>query len=94
RIPSEEATRLGVTQGPGVVVYNVQGGSAADRAGLRRGDVITALNGNAVSEPNSFRNQIASTPPGSEVTLTVRRDGQEQQVRARLGEFTPTAQER
>ena len=94
RIPSEEATRLGVTQGPGVVVYNVQGGSAADRAGLRRGDVITALNGNAVSEPNSFRNQIASTPPGSEVTLTVRRDGQEQQVRARLGEFTPTAQGR
>lgn len=94
RIPSEEATRLGVTQGPGVVVYNVQGGSAADRAGLRRGDVITALNGNAVSEPNSFRNQIASTPPGSEVTLTVRRDGQEQQVRARLGEFTPQQQER
>ncbi|HEY0729142.1 MAG TPA: Do family serine endopeptidase [Pyrinomonadaceae bacterium] len=94
RIPSEEATRLGVTQGPGVVVYNVQGGSAADRAGLRRGDVITALNGNAVSEPNSFRNQIASTPPGSEVTLNVRRNGQEQQVRVRLGEFTPAAQER
>lgn len=91
RIPSEEATRLGVTQGPGVVVYNVQRGSAADRAGLRRGDVITALNGNAVSEPNSFRNQIASTPPGSEVTLNIRRDGQEQQVRVRLGEFTPQA---
>ena len=56
--------------------------------------MITALNGNAVSEPNSFRNQIASTPPGSEVTLTVRRDGQEQQVPARLGEFTPQQQER
>lgn len=93
RIPSEEATKLGVTQGPGVVVYNVQGGSAADRAGLRRGDVITALNGNTVSEPNSFRNQIASTPPGSEITLTVRRDGQEQQVRATLGEFTPAQQQ-
>ncbi|MCA1578722.1 MAG: Do family serine endopeptidase [Acidobacteria bacterium] len=93
RIPSEEATRLGVTQGPGVVVFQVQEGSGADRAGLKRGDVITALNGTAISEPNTFRNQIARTPPGSEVTLTIKRNGQEQQVRARLGEFTPQPEE-
>jgi len=89
KIPSEEATKLGVTQGPGVVVYDVQSGSGADRAGLKKGDVITALNGTAISDPNTFRNQIAGTQPGSEVTLTIKRDGQEQQVRARLGEFTP-----
>lgn len=91
-IPSEEASNLGVTEGPGVVVYQVQSGSAADRAGLRRGDVITALNGTEVNDPNSFRNAIASTAPGSEVTLTVRRDGAERQVRATLGEFTPQAE--
>jgi serine protease Do len=91
-IPSEEASRLGVTQGPGVVVYQVQGGSGADRAGLKQGDVITALNGQAVADPNSFRNAIASTPPGSEVTLTVKRGGSEQQVRATLGEFHPEAE--
>lgn len=91
KIPSEEATELGVREGPGVVVYQVQPGSGADRAGLRRGDVITALNGTAVNDPNSFRNQIAGTPPGSEVALTVKRGGQEQQVRASLGEFTPQA---
>ena len=92
KIPSEPATELGVTQGPGVVVYQVQAGSGAERAGLRRGDVITALNGEAVSEPNTFRNKIAATPPGGEVTLTVKRDGREQQVRATLGEFTPQAE--
>ena len=92
RIPSEEATRMGITQGPGVVVYQVQPGGGADRAGLRVGDVITALNGEAINEPNTFRNKIASTPPGSEITLTVRRDGREQQVRATLGEFTPQAE--
>jgi Do/DeqQ family serine protease len=91
KIPSEEASKLGVDQGPGVVVYQVQPGSAADRAGLRRGDIITALNGTAVNDPNSFRNIIAGTAPGSEVTLTVKRDGREQQVRATLGEFTPQA---
>lgn len=91
-IPSAEASNLGVTQGPGVVVYQVQSGSGADRAGLRRGDVITALNGAEVTDPNSFRNAIASTAPGSEVTLTVKRDGTERQVRATLGEFTPQAE--
>ena len=93
RIPSEEATRMGVTQGPGVVVYQVQSGSGADRAGLRPGDVITALNGQGVNDPNTFRNQIAGTPPGGEVTLTTKRNGQEQQVRATLGEFTPQAEQ-
>ena len=92
RIPSEEAKRMGITEGPGVVVYQVQSGSAADRAGLRTGDVITALNGEAINDPNTFRNKIASTPPGSEITLNLRRDGREQQVRATLGEFTPEAE--
>jgi len=91
-IPSEEASSLGVKEGPGVVVYQVQAGSGAERAGLRRGDVITALNGQAVTDPNSFRNAVASTPPGSEITLTVKRDGSERQVRATLGEFTPQAE--
>jgi len=92
KIPSEEASKLGVTQGPGVVVYQVQPGSAAERAGLRQGDVITALNGTAITDPNTFRNMIASSGPGSEVTLTIKRDGRESQVRARLGEFTPQAE--
>jgi Do/DeqQ family serine protease len=91
-IPSEEASSLGVKEGPGVVVYQVQSGSGADRAGLQRGDVITALNGQAVTDPNSFRNAIASTPPGSEVTLTLKRGGNERQLRATLGEFTPGAE--
>jgi Do/DeqQ family serine protease len=91
RIPSEEASNLGVREGPGVLVYDVKSGSAADRAGLRKGDVIAALNGTAVSDPNTFRNLIAATAPGTDVTLTVRRGGNEQQVRAKLDEFTPQA---
>ena len=89
KIPSEEASKLGITEGAGVVVYQVQPGSAADRAGLRRGDIITALNGTAVDDPNAFRNIIAGSAPGTEVTLTVKRDGREQQVRVTLGEFVP-----
>jgi Do/DeqQ family serine protease len=93
KIPSEEASKMGVDQGPGVVVYQVQPGSAADKAGLRKGDVITALNGTPVNDPNSFRNLIAGSPPGTEVTLNIKRGGKEQQVRAKLGEFTPQAEQ-
>jgi len=93
KIPSEGASKLGVTQGPGVVVYQVQPGSGADRAGLRQGDVITGLNGSTVNDPNSFRNLIAGTSPGTEVTLTVRRQGSETQVKVRLDEFTPQAEQ-
>ena len=92
KIPSEEASKLGVTQGPGVLVYQVQPGSGADQAGLHRGDIITALNGTSMNDPNTFRNLIASTAPGTGVTLTVKRDGNERQVQATLGEFTPQAE--
>jgi serine protease Do len=92
KIPSEEASKLGVNEGPGVVVYQVQPGSGAERAGLKQGDVITALNGTAITDPNTFRNSIAGIAPGTEITLTVKRDGSERQVRATLGEFTPQAE--
>ncbi len=92
KIPSAEASKLGVNQGPGVLVYQVQPGSAAERAGLRKGDIITAFNGTASDDPNTFRNLIAGTPPGSAVTLRVKRDGSERQVEAKLDEFTPQAE--
>lgn len=93
KIPSEEALKIGIDEGPGVVVYQVQPGSAADRAGLRKGDVITVFNGTQINDPNTFRNLVAGMAPGTEVALTIKRDGKEQQVRATLGEFAPQAQQ-
>jgi Do/DeqQ family serine protease len=87
---SEPARELGIKDGiKGVVVAQVLSGSAADRAGLKRGDVIRSFNGVEITDPNVFRNQVASTAPGTTVTLTVLRDGREQQVQPALGEFTP-----
>jgi serine protease Do len=56
---------------------------------LKRGDVILALNGNVVSDANSFRNEIAGTPPGRTVTLRIWRDGNEEELRPTLGELIP-----
>ncbi len=89
KVSSDIASNLGLPETRGVIVSSVRPGSAAERAGIRRGDVITAINGAAINDPNGFRNRVAGTPPGTEVALTILRDNREQQLRARLGEFIP-----
>ena len=91
KLNSEPAKELGIKETKGVGIAQVQPGSAADRAGLRKGDVITSFNGVEMTDPNVFRNLVASTAPGTDVTLTIIRDGREQQIPAKLGELVPTA---
>ena len=93
RVTSDVAESLGLSDTKGVIISSVRPGSAAERAGIRRGDVITAIDGAPVTDTNAFRNRVASLGPGAEVTLTIMRDNREQKIRATLGEFTPdTAQ--
>lgn len=89
RVTSDIAANLGMPEAKGVIVSTVLPGSAAERAGIRRGDVITAIDGTPVSDNNAFRNRVAGTAPGSDVTLTILRDNREQKVKATLGEFVP-----
>ena len=58
----------------GVVIESVQGGSPAEKAGLKGGDVITSVNGHAVKTGNDLVNPIAEAPIGSKVKLTYMRD--------------------
>lgn len=86
-VTSDLAATLGLADVRGALVSQVNVGSAAEKAGIKRGDVITAINGAPVNDSNSLRNQIARTQPGSEVTLTIIRDNREQQIKATLAEF-------
>jgi serine protease Do len=81
------AESLSLPQARGALVSNVQAGGPAERAGVRRGDVITSFNGAPVTDSNSFRNMVARTRPGTEVSFTVLRDNREQQLRATLAEL-------
>ena len=87
QVTPDLASSLGLSDARGTIVSSVQPGSPAERAGLRRGDVITAINGAPVSDSNSLRNQVARIQPGTDVTLTISRDNREQQVRVTLGEL-------
>ncbi len=72
----------------GVLVNKITEGSAAEKAGIKEGDVITAINGEKVEDGNSLRNKVAGTKPGSEIKLKLFRDGKEQELTAKLDEFT------
>jgi serine protease Do len=88
QVTSELAASLGLKEVRGIVVTSVTPGGPADKAGLKPEDVILKLNGKDVDDTNVLRNQIASAAPGAEVTLTILRDGKQQDVRVRLGELT------
>ena len=60
------AESLGLKQVGGAIVASVTPGSAADRAGIKQGDVIESFNGQPVHDFNSLRNRVAETAPGIE----------------------------
>ncbi len=88
----EIATSMGIENVKGILINSVTPGSPAERAGLKVGDVITAVEGQKVSDSNALRNRIASAGPGAEVNITIYRDGREQQQRIRLAELNVSRQ--
>jgi S1-C subfamily serine protease len=72
--------------GFGVVVTSVSPGSAADRAGLRTGDVIEKVDGVALNNGQTLGGVIQIHNPGDQVTLTVLRGGSTQEIKATLGD--------
>lgn len=86
-VTSDLASSLGLAQVRGAIISSVQPGGPAERAGIRRGDVVVAFNGTPITDSNSLRNLVARTQPGTEVSLTLLRDNRERQVRVTLDEL-------
>jgi serine protease Do len=66
---------FGLEEGHGVLVADVAKDSPAERAGLKRDDVIVEFNGQPVQEAGSFRSRVATTAPGVAVEMAIMRDG-------------------
>ncbi|PKL75777.1 MAG: hypothetical protein CVV27_13605 [Candidatus Melainabacteria bacterium HGW-Melainabacteria-1] len=79
------------TGAQGILVANVLKGSPAEKAGVKKYDIITRLNGQPVTDTNPFRNTIALTAPGTEVTLEVIREGKKMSFKPKLSEATGPA---
>jgi Do/DeqQ family serine protease len=86
-ITSQLAESLQLNEVAGALINDVTPNGPAARAGVRRGDVITALNGKTVGDSNELRNRIAQLGPNANVELTVVRRGQTQKLTATLEEL-------
>jgi len=82
----ELAQAFGISQTEGAVVASVAPQSPADKAGLRQGDVVVAVNGRTVRNASDVRNQIGLTRAGQKVTLDIVRDGDRRQVTAAVSD--------
>ncbi len=93
-ITEDTATALELKDRSGVLVSNVRSGSAADKAGVKRGDIITAINGEKIEDSNVLRNKVAGTLPGTEIRLKIVRSGAASELTATLDEFNPSDSQR
>lgn len=75
----------------GALVYASNGseavisGSPADKAGIKKGDIIIKIDGKEVNEDNSIANVLQSHNPGDKIKLTIVRDDEEMDIEVTLG---------
>jgi serine protease Do len=86
------AQQFGLHQGGGVLIGDVSPNTPAAKAGLQKGDIVTALNGEPVEAANQLQVQISQMPPGASAKLTIWRDGKSRDVTVNLGELPETAE--
>jgi serine protease Do len=85
-ITPEEARRTGLRASRGALVARVITGSPAQAAGLRAGDIITAVAGKPVDSREAFSTYTATVASGQALPLTISRDGSTQSISVRPSE--------
>jgi S1-C subfamily serine protease len=82
----EIAAAIRVSANGGAVIAQVEPGSPAERAGLKRGDVVVAIDGNQVHSATQVRNHVGLKRIGQPVALTIERDGAKRVLTATIEE--------
>ena len=90
-VPLEAQRKLKLPSLDGALIANVEPGSPAEKAGFRKGDVVTALNGRSVRGPAELRARLGLTPVGDEADMTVIRESGQQRIRARIAAPHPAS---
>lgn len=90
-ITPDLAEALDIEYTAGAVVTKVEPDTPAEEAGLKSGDVIIAVDDRLVRGSADLRNQIGLKRVGNQVSLTILRDGNREEVAIRLGKASQTA---
>jgi len=87
----ELAEAMDVKTSDGALVSTVVEGSAAEKAGLKQGDIITAIDNTPVSDASTLRNRVGLKRIGETVSLKILRDGKEKVLKATIGDMPEAA---
>ncbi len=87
KITPELKEKLGLEEAKGALVADVVEGGPADKAGIKRGDVIVSFDGKEIYEMNDLPYIVATTPVGKKVEVIVIRKGRKKKFRVRIGEM-------
>ena len=90
-VDKDLAQSFGLPDARGALIASVDPGSAADKAGLRPGDVVLGVDGVRVGESADLPRVIGDKRPGTKVRLDVWRDGKSREINAVLDELNPEA---
>jgi S1-C subfamily serine protease len=85
-VTPERMSSLKLRSDQGVEILMVDQDAPAGKAGLKEHDVILSFNGKAVQDVDQLRRMIRDTAPGSKVSLSISRDGQQQNVQVELAD--------
>ena len=91
-VDDDIADALGIDENRGEIVQAVQPGEAADRAGLRAGDVVISVNGEEVTPDNTLSFIVANIAPGTTVPVVYIRGGERRRANVTVGR-RPSAEE-
>jgi serine protease Do len=84
-VTAELAESFGLKEAKGVLLSDITKGSPAEKAGLKRGDILTRFNGKEAEDAHTLSRLVAATPPDTKVAVAVIRDGKEKTIEVAIG---------
>jgi serine protease Do len=91
-VTADIADSLGMKTAEGALVDHAEPGTAAAKAGVQSGDVITAINGTSVKDSSDLARRVAMMEPGSTVNLAILRNGEQKNLTVTLGQLSDQQQ--
>ncbi|MCM2455541.1 Do family serine endopeptidase [Rhizobium sp. CG4] len=87
-VSKDIAESLGLSEASGALVVAPQAGSPGDKAGIKQGDIITAVNGDTIKDARDLSRKIGALAPNTKVEISLWRDGKSQPVTVTLGDLS------
>jgi serine protease Do len=86
-LTADLAKSFGLAVPRGALIADVEKGAPADKAGLKKGDVVIDYQGQQVTDASAFRNDVANSTIGQQVKVGIWRDGKKQEILLTIGDL-------